>query len=225
MLPAQQQQQTTIAGSFHSSVPSFLEENDNKNDNDTIGSGGDNVIVAGGTTPPLSSSPPSGSSSMMMMMKKKKRYTLTTEQTARVDAIFHKLLWLDMFEACQFMEEYNKRMGLKLTDKQRKQILKVCEDELKREDGQDVGSSNNAQQDDAVQEAANKLVELKLTGFDTKSKIKVIKEVRSIVGLGLKEAKELVESIPKIIQKDLKPEQAQELKTKLEGVGGIVEII
>jgi ribosomal protein L7/L12 len=46
--------------------------------------------------------------------------------------------------------------------------------------------------------------DLKLLGFDAKSKIKVIKEVRAIAGLGLKEAKELVEGAPTIIQKDLK---------------------
>ena len=42
-------------------------------------------------------------------------------------------------------------------------------------------------------------------GFDTKAKIKVIKEVRAIAGLGLKEAKELVESAPKAIQNPFRP--------------------
>jgi ribosomal protein L7/L12 len=43
-----------------------------------------------------------------------------------------------------------------------------------------------------------------LIGFDAKAKIKVIKEIRAISGLGLKEAKELVEAAPKIFAKDLK---------------------
>eukprot|EP00980_Cylindrotheca_fusiformis_P003659 scaffold818_cov136-Cylindrotheca_fusiformis.AAC.25 len=69
------------------------------------------------------------------------------------------------------------------------------------------------------------IFDLKLLGFDAKAKIKVIKEVRSIAGLGLKEAKELVESAPKVIQKDLKPEKAEELKAQLEAVGAQVEVV
>ena len=68
-------------------------------------------------------------------------------------------------------------------------------------------------------------VDVKLAAYDAKAKIKVIKEVRAICGLGLKEAKELVESAPKIIQKDLKPEQAEELKAKLEEIGATIELV
>ena len=67
--------------------------------------------------------------------------------------------------------------------------------------------------------------DLKLLGFDAKAKIKVIKEVRAVAGLGLKEAKELVESAPKIIQKDLKKDKAEELKATLEALGAQVEIV
>eukprot|EP00535_Pseudo-nitzschia_heimii_P002151 CAMPEP_0197184218 /NCGR_PEP_ID=MMETSP1423-20130617/9495_1 /TAXON_ID=476441 /ORGANISM="Pseudo-nitzschia heimii, Strain UNC1101" /LENGTH=256 /DNA_ID=CAMNT_0042634989 /DNA_START=89 /DNA_END=856 /DNA_ORIENTATION=+ len=56
--------------------------------------------------------------------------------------------------------------------------------------------------EEAVEEKT--IFDLKLVGFDAKAKIKVIKEVRSIAGLGLKEAKELVEGAPKVVQKDLK---------------------
>jgi large subunit ribosomal protein L7/L12 len=73
--------------------------------------------------------------------------------------------------------------------------------------------------------AAKTIFDLKLIGFDAKAKIKVIKEVRAILGLGLKEAKELVESAPKVIQKDLKQEKADELKAQLEAVGAEIEIV
>lgn len=66
--------------------------------------------------------------------------------------------------------------------------------------------------------------DLRLTGFDAKSKIKVIKEVRAMTGLGLKEAKEMVEGAPKVIRTDIKMEEAEVLKAKLEAVGGTVEI-
>lgn len=69
------------------------------------------------------------------------------------------------------------------------------------------------------------IFDLKLVSFDAKAKIKVIKEVRAIAGLGLKEAKELVESAPKIIQKDLKADKAEELKAALEAAGAQVEVV
>ena len=55
-------------------------------------------------------------------------------------------------------------------------------------------------------------------------KINVIKEVRAITGLGLKEAKELVESAPKTVKEGIPQEEADELKAKLEAVGASVEI-
>lgn len=55
-------------------------------------------------------------------------------------------------------------------------------------------------------------------------KINVIKEVRGITGLGLKEAKELVESAPKAVKEGLAKEEAEELKAKLEAAGATVEL-
>lgn len=57
---------------------------------------------------------------------------------------------------------------------------------------------------------------IKLEGFDAAAKIKVIKEVRGITDLGLKEAKELVEGAPAVLKKGVKKEEAEELKAKLE---------
>jgi ribosomal protein L7/L12 len=55
-------------------------------------------------------------------------------------------------------------------------------------------------------------------------KINVIKEVRAITGLGLKEAKEIVEGAPKDLKEDVPTAEANELKEKLEGVGATVEL-
>jgi large subunit ribosomal protein L7/L12 len=52
----------------------------------------------------------------------------------------------------------------------------------------------------------------------------VIKEVRAITGLGLKEAKDLVESAPKAIREGVPKEEADEIKAKLEAAGAAVEI-
>jgi large subunit ribosomal protein L7/L12 len=55
-------------------------------------------------------------------------------------------------------------------------------------------------------------------------KIQVIKEVRSITGLGLKEAKELVESAPKAIKEGVTKEEAQKLREQIEAAGGQVDV-
>ena len=55
-------------------------------------------------------------------------------------------------------------------------------------------------------------------------KINVIKEVRAITALGLKEAKELVESAPKSVKEGVNKDEAEELKKKLEEAGASVEI-
>ncbi|NMB25559.1 MAG: 50S ribosomal protein L7/L12 [Firmicutes bacterium] len=62
-----------------------------------------------------------------------------------------------------------------------------------------------------------------LTGPGDK-KIQVIKVVREITGLGLKEAKAVVDEAPKAIKEGVSKEEAEDLKAKLEEVGGIVEI-
>ncbi len=56
------------------------------------------------------------------------------------------------------------------------------------------------------------------------SKINVIKTVREITGLGLKEAKELVEGAPKAIKEGVSKEEAEDVKKKLEGAGAKVEV-
>lgn len=56
------------------------------------------------------------------------------------------------------------------------------------------------------------------------TKIQVLKEVRAITGLGLKEAKDLVDNTPKTIKEGAKKEEAEEIKKKLEELGAKVEL-
>ena len=63
-----------------------------------------------------------------------------------------------------------------------------------------------------------------LAGFDAAAKIKVIKVVREITGLGLGEAKAFVESAPKAVKEGASKDEAEELKKKLEEAGAKVEI-
>ena len=63
-----------------------------------------------------------------------------------------------------------------------------------------------------------------LAGFDAAAKIKVIKAVREITGLGLAEAKAAVEGAPKTLQEAVSKDEAEELKKKLEEAGAKVEL-
>ena len=62
-----------------------------------------------------------------------------------------------------------------------------------------------------------------LAGIGEK-KIQVIKEVRAITGLGLKEAKDLVDGAPKPVKEGISKSEAEEIKKKLEGAGATVEL-
>ena len=63
-----------------------------------------------------------------------------------------------------------------------------------------------------------------LTGFEDGKKIAVIKEIRAAAGLDLKGAKEFVENPGKVVKESVSKEEAAELKSKLEAVGGKVEV-
>ena len=77
--------------------------------------------------------------------------------------------------------------------------------------------------DGAAAEAESDEVDVILASFGEK-KINVIKEVRAITQLGLKEAKDLVEGAPKVVKEAVKKEEAEELKKKLEDAGATVEL-
>ena len=74
----------------------------------------------------------------------------------------------------------------------------------------------------AVEEKTSFNVNLKAAG---EQKLNVIKIVREVTGLGLKEAKDLVDAAPKVVKENLKKEEAEELKKKLEEAGATVEIL
>ena len=73
----------------------------------------------------------------------------------------------------------------------------------------------------AAEEKSSFNVVLKDAGAN---KIQVIKVVRDATGLGLKEAKDLVDGAPKAVKEDVSKEEAEELKAKFEAVGAVVEL-
>ncbi len=76
----------------------------------------------------------------------------------------------------------------------------------------------------APAEDADAEVSVVLASVPADKKIAVLKEVRTLTGLGLKEAKDLVESAPKAVKENIKKDEAEAIKKTLEAAGAVVEI-
>ena len=84
-----------------------------------------------------------------------------------------------------------------------------------------ASSSGGSDSSEVTEEKSNFDIILKSAGA---SKLAIVKLVKEISGLGLKDAKDLVESAPKPIKEGVKKEEAEEIKKKVEEAGGTVEI-
>jgi large subunit ribosomal protein L7/L12 len=109
-----------------------------------------------------------------------------------------------------------------LTIKEANELAKVLEEEYDiKPAAAAVAVAGPAGGGEAAEEQTEFDVVLKSAGA---KKIGVIKEVRGITGLGLKEAKELVDGAPNTIKEAVSKEEAEEVKTKLEEAGAEVEL-
>jgi large subunit ribosomal protein L7/L12 len=100
-------------------------------------------------------------------------------------------------------------------------LVKAIEEEFGVTAAAPVAVGGGAAAEGAVEEKTEFDVVLESAGA---SKIKVIKAVREITGLGLKDAKELVDGAPNTVKEGVAKEEAEELKAKLEEVGASVEL-
>ena len=111
-----------------------------------------------------------------------------------------------------------------LTIKEANELLTVLKDEYGIEPAAAAAVvAGPAGGDGAAAAEEQSEFDVMLTGVGG-NKIAVIKEVRGITGLGLKEAKELVDSAPSAIKEGASKEEADEIKGKLEGAGATVEL-
>jgi large subunit ribosomal protein L7/L12 len=110
-----------------------------------------------------------------------------------------------------------------LTIKEANELAKVLEEEydIKPAAAAVAVAGPAASADDAAEEKTEFDVVLKSAGA---KKIAVIKEVRAVTGLGLKEAKELVDGAPNAVKEGISKAEAEELKAKLEEAGAEVEL-
>jgi len=108
-----------------------------------------------------------------------------------------------------------------------KALIEALEDELGVSASAPVMAFAGGAAGGAAEEAAEEKTEfdVELTGLsDAKAKVKVIKEIREITGLGLKDAKALVEGAPALIKEAVSKDAAEDIKKKIEGAGGQVTI-
>ena len=100
-------------------------------------------------------------------------------------------------------------------------LVKACEEEFGVSAAAGVVVAGPAAAAEEVEEKTEFDVELTDVGAQ---KVKVIKVVREVTGLGLKEAKELVDSAPKVVKEQISKEEADDLKAKLEEAGAKVTL-
>lgn len=101
------------------------------------------------------------------------------------------------------------------------ELVKACEEEFGVSAAAPVAVVGGAAAGAAAEEKSEFDVVLTNAGAN---KIKVIKAVRELTGLGLKEAKDLVDNAPKTLKEGVSKEEAEEMKAKLEETGATVEV-
>ena len=116
----------------------------------------------------------------------------------------------------EFIEAIKELSVLELND-----LVKACEEEFGVSAAAGVVVAAAAEGGAVAEEKDEFDVELVSAGA---SKVKVIKVVREITGLGLKEAKELVDGAPKVVKEGVSKAEAEEIKTKLEAEGAEVNL-
>ena len=118
----------------------------------------------------------------------------------------------------EFIEEIKKLSVLELND-----LVKACEEEfgVSAAAGVAVVAAGGAAGGEAAAEKDEFDVELTEVGD---AKVKVIKVVREVTGLGLKEAKEVVDGAPKVVKEGASKAEAEDIKAKLEAEGAKVTL-
>src|SRR5689334_12317213 len=116
----------------------------------------------------------------------------------------------------QFIAEIEKMTVIEIAD-----LVKAMEEKFGISAAMPVAAAGGAAGGEAAAEKSTYNVLLKAAGDQ---KVNVIKAVKEVTGLGLKEAKDIVDGAPKVIKENLKKEDAEEMKKKLEAVGATVEL-
>ena len=129
--------------------------------------------------------------------------------SAKTDEILDSLKSLSLLEASELVKQIEEAFGVSAAASAG--VVMAAPGAAAGGDGADAGEEKTE-------------FEVVLESFDASSKIKVLKEVRNATGLGLGEAKALVEAAPKTIKEGATKEDAEALKKAIEAVGGKVTL-
>eukprot|EP00287_Rhodomonas_sp_CCMP768_P006408 CAMPEP_0196733246 /NCGR_PEP_ID=MMETSP1091-20130531/12391_1 /TAXON_ID=302021 /ORGANISM="Rhodomonas sp., Strain CCMP768" /LENGTH=216 /DNA_ID=CAMNT_0042076607 /DNA_START=35 /DNA_END=685 /DNA_ORIENTATION=- len=139
----------------------------------------------------------------------------------KIQKLGKEIVSLNMIEVKELMEYLKKELGLE--DTPMGMPMGMPMGGMPAGGAAPAGGGGGADAAEAAPAAEEKTsFELKLDSFNAADKLKVIKEVRAITGLGLKESKELVEGAPKTIKDGVNKEEAEKFKAQIEAVGGKV---
>lgn len=136
------------------------------------------------------------------------------EASPRVQQLLDELVSLNMLEVKQLTDGLKERLGIDDSMAMPMNPAMFA--------GMQAAAPAAAEAEPAVVEKTE--FDLKLDKFDSAKKIAVIKEIRAITGLGLREAKTLVEEAPKVFKNAVPKEEAEQLRDKLKEVGAEVSL-
>ncbi|GAB5371446.1 hypothetical protein AAMO2058_001580700 [Amorphochlora amoebiformis] len=151
--------------------------------------------------------------------------------TKKVKALVEAVMQLNMYESLQFVNELKDKFGVTDEDVlarspwagQQQQMQMMQQPVMAAPAAAPAPAAEEAPKEEEKPAEKTEFA-VKLKGFDAKGKIKVIKEVRAITGLGLKEAKETVEKSPVVIKEHLSKDEAEAMAEKIKAAGGEVEL-
>lgn len=135
---------------------------------------------------------------------------VTVAASPRVQSLLDELVTLNMLEVKELTDGLKDRLGIDDSMAMPMNPAMFA----------NMGGAPAAQKEEEVVEKTE--FDLKLDKYDSAKKIAVIKEIRAITGLGLKEAKALVEEAPKVFKNAVPKEEAEQLREQLKGVGADV---
>ncbi|OLC70677.1 MAG: 50S ribosomal protein L7/L12 [Gemmatimonadetes bacterium 13_1_40CM_4_69_8] len=135
---------------------------------------------------------------------------MATQTSMSIDDILQAIGGLSVVELAELIEKFKDKFGVTVAAPAAAPAM-----------GAAAGGGGAAAAAPAAEEQTEFTVVLKGAG---EKKIQVIKEVRAVTNLGLKEAKDLVEGAPGVVKEGVSKQEAEEIKKKLEAQGAVVEL-
>jgi len=147
-----------------------------------------------------------------------RHYCAAAEVSPKVSQLAQEILTLNMLEVKELNDTLKEKLGIEGSA-----MMSPMMGMMPMGGAPAAGGAAEAAEA-APAAAAQTHFNLKLEGYDAAKKIAVIKEVRALTGLGLKEAKALVESAPANVMEAVEKEEAEKLKEKLEAIGATIAL-